>query len=293
MSAVVSTGLRILLEKISERLAAAGIEAPGVEAEGLLSAALGDVPRHLLYQEEREITDNEQDLLEQFISRRLAGEPLQYITGEAAFRLLTLQVDRRALIPRPETEGLVEVALRLMGSNRQALVLDAGTGSGAIALSLAVECPGWRIVAAEVSQAALELARENADRYDVGQIEWLEADITRLDFWRHLPPLDLVVSNPPYVTEEEWDELPREIRDYEPKVALVAGPRGLDVISALLEGASTRVKPGGLVVIEIGDTQGDEVMELARLNGFVDARVAPDLSARPRYLIALQRRNDG
>ncbi len=291
MSAVVSTGLRHLLEKISERLAAAGIEAPGVEAEGLLSAALGDVPRHLLYQEEREITDDEQVILEQFISRRLAGEPLQYITGEAAFRLLTLQIDRRALIPRPETEGLVEVALRLMGSNRQALVLDAGTGSGAIALSLAVECPQWRIVAAEISPAALELARENADRYDVGQIEWLEADITRLDFWRHLPPLDLVVSNPPYVTVEEWEELPREIREYEPKVALVAGPRGFDVISALLEGASTRVKPGGLVVIEIGDTQGDEAIELARINGFVDARVAPDLSARPRFLIALQRRN--
>jgi len=291
VSAVVSTGLRHLLEKISERLAAAGIEAPGVEAEGLLSAALGDVPRHLLYQEEREITDDEQVILEQFISRRLAGEPLQYITGEAAFRLLTLQIDRRALIPRPETEGLVEVALRLMGSNRQALVLDAGTGSGAIALSLAVECPQWRIVAAEISPAALELARENADRYDVGQIEWLEADITRLDFWRHLPPLDLVVSNPPYVTVEEWEELPREIREYEPKVALVAGPRGFDVISALLEGASTRVKPGGLVVIEIGDTQGDEAIELARINGFVDARVAPDLSARPRFLIALQRRN--
>jgi len=293
VTAVVSTGLRHLLEKISERLAAAGIEAPGVEAEGLLSAALGDVPRHLLYQEELEITDDQQVILEQFISRRLSGEPLQYITGEAAFRLLTLQVDRRALIPRPETEGLVEVALRLMGSNRQALVLDAGTGSGAIALSLAVECPQWRIVAVEISPAALELARENADRYDVGQIEWLEADITRLDFWRHMTPLDLVVSNPPYVTEDEWDELPREIRDYEPRVALVAGPRGLDVISALLEGASTRVKPGGLVVIEIGDTQGDEVVELARINGFVDARVAPDLSARPRYLIALQRRNDG
>jgi len=284
--------LRHLLEKISERLSEAGIEAPGVEAERLLSAALGDVPRHLLYQEERELTDDEHDLLEHCLARRLQGEPLQYVTGEAAFRLLTLQVDRRALIPRPETEGLVEVALRLMGSNRQALVLDAGAGSGAIALSLAVECPGWRIVAAEISPAALELARENADRYDVGQVEWLEADITRLDFWRHLPPLDLVVSNPPYVTEAEWEELPREIREYEPKVALVAGPRGLDVISTILEGASMRLKPGGLIVIEIGDTQGDEVMELARINGFADVRVAPDLSARPRYLIALQRRND-
>jgi release factor glutamine methyltransferase len=246
----------------------------------------------MLYQEEREISDEEQRLLERHIARRLAGEPLQYITGEAAFRLLTLQVDRRALIPRPETEGLVEVALRLMGSNRQALVLDAGTGSGAIALSLAVECPQWKIVAAEISPAALELARENADRYDVGQIDWLEADITRFEFWRHLPPLDLVVSNPPYVTEEEWEELPREIREYEPRVALVAGPRGLDVISALLEGASMRVKPGGLIVVEIGDGQGDEVIELARSNGFVDVRVAPDLSARPRYLIALQRRHE-
>jgi len=292
VSAVVSTGLRSLLEKISERLAEAGIEAPGIEAEGLLSAVLGEVPRHMLYLEEREITADEVELLESNISRRLEGEPLQYITGEAAFRLLTLKIDRRALIPRPETEGLVEVALRLMGSNRQALALDAGTGSGAIALSLAVECPQWGILAADISPAALELARENADKYDLGQIQWLEADITRLDFWHHLPPLDLVVSNPPYVTEEEWDELPREICGYEPKGALVAGPRGLDVISALLEGASMRVKPGGLIVVEIGETQGEAVTELARMNGLFDARIAPDLSARPRYLIALQKRSD-
>lgn len=293
MTAVVSTALRLLLENTSERLAGAGIEVPGIEAEGLLSAALGDVPRHMLYQEEREITAEEAELLEEYISRRLEGEPLQYITGEAAFRLLTLKIDRRALIPRPETEGLVGVVLRLMGSNRQALVLDAGTGSGAIALSLAMECPQWGILAADISPAALELARENADRYDVGQIQWLEADITRLDFWRHLPPLDLVASNPPYVTDAEWRDLPREIHDYEPKGALVAGPRGLDVISALLDGASMRVKPGGLIVIEIGETQEEAVTEMARMRGLVDVRVAPDFSARPRYLIALQKRNDG
>ena len=293
MTGVVSTGVRHQLEKISERLASAGIEAPGVEAEGLLAAALGEVPRHLLYQEERDITAEEHARLEAFLNRRLDGEPLQYITGEAAFRLLTLKVDRRALIPRPETEGLVEVAIRLMGSNRQAMVLDAGTGSGAIALSLAMECPLWNVLAAEVSPAALELARENADRIEVGQIEWLEADITRFDFWRHLPPLDLVVSNPPYVTEAEWEDLPREIRDYEPKVALTAGPDGLDCIAPLLEGASMRLKPGGLIVVEIGETQGEAVSELARMNGFVDVRVAPDLAARPRYLIALQKRNEG
>ena len=284
--------MRQRLEEIAVRLAEAGLEAPRSEAEGLLSEALGDVPRHLLYQEDRELSAEEQRKLEEYISRRLEGEPLQYITGEAAFRLLTLRIDRRALIPRPETEGLVEVAMRLMGSNKEAVVLDAGTGSGAIALSLAMECPTWHVLAAEVSPAAMELARENAERYDLTQIQWLEADITKLDFWRLLPPLDLVISNPPYVSEAEWEGLPPEIREFEPKGALVAGPQGLDIISPLLDGASMRTKPGGLVLMEIGETQGEAVSELARQVGLTDIRVAPDLSGRPRYLIAMQRRGE-
>jgi release factor glutamine methyltransferase len=171
-------------------------------------------------------------------------------------------------------------------------VLDAGTGSGAIALSLAMECPTWHVLAAEVSPAAMELARENAEKYDLTQIEWLEADMTRLDFWRILPPLDLVISNPPYVSDTEWDGLPPQIRDFEPQGALVAGPEGLDVIGPLIEGAAMRTKPGGLILIEIGETQGEAVSELARLEGLTDIRVAPDLSGRPRYLIAMQRRGE-
>jgi release factor glutamine methyltransferase len=275
---------------VAARLSDAGLEAPRAEAEGLMGAAVGAPSRHALYLEDRDLTAEEVALLERLIERRLSGEPLQHITGEAAFRQLTLKVDRRALIPRPETEGLVEVGLRLMGSQERAEVLDAGTGSGAIALSLAMERPTWHILAADASPAALELARENAERYGLAQVEWMEADITNLRFWRSLPPLDMVISNPPYVAEAEWEDLPVEVRGYEPQAALLAGPEGLDVIGPLLEGASFRVKPGGSVVMEIGEQQGEAVQTLARQLGFVDVRVAPDLSARPRYLIAEQRR---
>jgi release factor glutamine methyltransferase len=291
MSAVLSTGLRQRLEETAERLAEAGIESPRAEAEGLLAAAIGPVQRHTLYLEERDLTGAEQQRLQSLVRRRLAGEPLQYITGEAAFRMLTLKVDRRALIPRPETEGLVGTALRLMGSQEQVVVLDAGTGSGAIALSVAAERPSWSVLAADLSPAALDLARENAARLGLGRVQWLEADITNLVFWRSLPVLDLVIANPPYVATGEWAGLAREITEHEPTGALLAGESGLDVIAPLLEGASMRVKPGGLVVIEIGETQGEAVTGLARANGLSDVRVAPDLSARPRYLIAEQRRS--
>lgn len=288
MTAVVSAGLRQRLEDVAERLSEAGIEAVQTEAEGLIGAAVGVRQRHALYQEERDLSQEEIEQLEALLQRRLSGEPLQYITGDAAFRLLTLKVDRRALIPRPETEGLVSVALQLMGSNQQAVVLDAGTGCGPIALSLAMECPAWTVLAADASPAALELARENALRYDLQQIQWLEADVTKLEFWRMLPPLDLLISNPPYVTEEEWGQLPTEIRGYEPRGALVAGREGLDVIGPLLDRVSMRLKPGGLVAMEIGERQDDVVTAMARAAMLVDIRVAPDLSGRPRYLIARQ-----
>ncbi len=291
MNALVSSGLRQRLEETAERLAEAGIPSARVEAEGLMGVAIGQVQRHTLYLEERDLEPEEAARLETALQRRLDGEPLPYITGEAAFRLLTLKVDRRALIPRPETEGLVEVALRLSGSQDRVSALDAGTGSGAIALALATERPTWTVLAADLSPAALDLARENADRLGVGRIQWLEADITSLFFWRLVPPIDLVVSNPPYVAESEWADLPREIREHEPAGALLAGPDGLAVIAPLLEGASMRVKPGGMVVVEIGEHQGEAVLDLARQSGFTDARIAPDLSGRPRYLIAEQRRS--
>lgn len=288
MTAVVSVALRYRLEEVAERLAEAGIEAPRTEAEGLVSATLDIKQRYALYGEDRDLSIEEIEKLERVVQRRLEGEPLQYITGKAAFRLLTLKVDRRALIPRPETEGLVEVALRLMGSNQQAVVLDAGTGCGPIALSLAMECPTWTVLAADASPAALELAQENADRYDIRNIQWFEADVTRLAFWRIMPPLDLLISNPPYVTEQEWEELAPEISEHEPRAALVAGEEGLDIITSIFDGASMRIKPGGLLVMEIGENQGDPVMLLARSAGLADMRIAPDLSGMPRYLIARQ-----
>ncbi len=289
MTALVSATLRQRIEETAARLEEAGLESPQAEAEALLEAVTGIPQRHALYQEERDLSPEESGHLEELIARRLEGEPLQYITGEAAFRMLTLAADRRALIPRPETEGIVDLALRLGDREAPLDVLDACTGSGAVALALAMEAPVWSILAADKSPGALELARENHERYEIARVQWLEADVTSLGFWRMIPPVDLVVSNPPYVRTSEWEGLPREIREHEPRGALDAGPEGMEIIAPLLEGASMRVKPGGHVIVEIGETLGGPAEEAALGLGFQDVRIAPDLSGRPRYLIARQR----
>lgn len=293
MTALVSATLRQRIDETASRLEEAGSESPQAEAEALLEAVTGIPQRHALYQEDRDLTPRESEELEKLIDRRLAGEPLQYITGESAFRMLTLTTDRRALIPRPETEGLVDLALRLEDTDAPLEVLDACTGGGAVALALAMEAPAWSILAADSSPEAMELARENHERYEMARVQWLEADVTSLGFWRMIPPLNLVVSNPPYVRTPEWDVLPREIREHEPRTALEAGPEGMDVIGPLLEGASMRVKPSGHVLVEIGATQAEQAEEAARSLGFHDVRVAPDLSGRPRYLISRQRAGGG
>ncbi|MFO7769474.1 MAG: peptide chain release factor N(5)-glutamine methyltransferase [bacterium] len=289
MTALVSATLRQRIDETAARLEEAGLESPRAEAEALLEAVTGIPHRHALYQADRDLTSEESEHLDEMIVRRLAGEPLQYIAGEAAFRMLTLTADRRALIPRPETEGIVDLSLRLGDRDAPLEVLDACTGGGAVALAMAMEAPRWSILAADASPAALELARENHERYEMARVQWLEADVTSFAFWRMIPPLDLVVSNPPYVRTGEWEDLPREIREHEPREALEAGPGGMDVIAPLLEGASMRVKPSGHIIVEIGETQSEPVQETARSLGFQEVRTAPDLSGRPRYLIARQR----
>src|SRR5690606_31703477 len=196
------------------------------------------------------------------IARRLAGEPVQYITGEAAFREIELRVDRRVLIPRPETEVLVGEVLKWAGARAEAArrrltAADIGTGSGAIALSLLKEGPFERVVATDVSAEALELAGENAARLG------LEAGL-ELRQGALLAPLraerfDVVVSNPPYVADADRGALPPDVRDWEPAGALFAGPTGLEVLAALVEGAPRHIEPGGLLALEVGAGQAAEV----------------------------------
>ncbi len=223
--------------------------------------------------------------LEQSVQRRLAGEPLQYILGEWPFRDLDLLVDARVLIPRPETEWVVEIALRRAPDHARRAV-DLGTGSGAIALALARARPHWHVVATDVSAAALAVARLNGAGNGLTNVDFRSGDWFDAldDDWPGT--IDVLVTNPPYVAEYERDGLAREVVDHEPALALFAGHDGLDAIRAILGAARKWVRPGGVVVIEHGATQGDDVVGLATEHGLVDAATEPDLAGRPRMLVA-------
>ena len=218
------------------------------------------------------------------VERRTAGEPLQYVVGAWGFRSLDLLVDRRVLIPRPETEWVVEQALRRLPDGVPVTVVDLGTGSGAIALSIAVERPHARVVATDVSREALAVARANlagigraGTRVELREGDWWDA----IDADEHV---DLVISNPPYVADT--DDLPSEVADWEPRSALVPGPTGLEALAVIVGGAPPRLRPGGWLVCEIGETQGDAVRALAADAGLVEVDVLPDLTGRDRVLVA-------
>jgi release factor glutamine methyltransferase len=226
--------------------------------------------------------------LDEMVARRVAGEPLQYVLGRWSFRTLDLLVDRRVLIPRPETEvvaGLAVDALRARGGTPTAV--DLGTGSGAIALSLAAErWPDVEVWATDASPDALAVARANLA--GLGR----RAAAVRLaegDWFAALPDdlrgrVDVVVSNPPYVGTAE--PLPASVAEWEPAHALLAGPDGLDDLRRLIVGSPEWLVDDGTLVLEIGETQGDAVRELARAAGFTDVAIHPDLAGRPRALVA-------
>jgi release factor glutamine methyltransferase len=221
------------------------------------------------------------------VERRAAGEPLQYVLGSWGFRSLDLYVDRRVLIPRPETEQVVEVAL---GELRrlavpEPLVLDLGTGSGAIALAIAAEVPGAHVWATDESADALAVARANlaglgraGARVRLEQGSWYDALPGLLKGRAHL-----VVSNPPYVADDE--ELPSEVADWEPAAALKSGPTGLEHVAVVVEQAPEWLARPGVVVVEIAPHQAADAERLAREAGFLEVDVRPDLAGRPRALV--------
>jgi len=227
--------------------------------------------------------------LDAMVARRRAGEPLQYVLGAWGFRQLDLLVDRRVLIPRPETEVVVEVALELLvGRERPYVVADLGTGSGAIALSLARELPltGVEVWATDVSPDALDVARANLA--GLGR-EAVNVRLTEGDWFDALPAalrgrLDLLVSNPPYVAD--GDALDPAVEEWEPAGALFAGPDGLAAVRVLVDGAVRWLRPGGHLVVELGAGQGDAAAALSRAAGLVAVGVRPDLAGRDRVLVA-------
>jgi release factor glutamine methyltransferase len=219
------------------------------------------------------------------VERRKTGEPLQYVLGEWAFRSLTLHVNSQVLIPRPETEQMVEAALPLIKSRERPVVVDLGTGSGAIALSIASELPHAEVHATDGSPDALAIARANQRRVGVN-IE------TYLGSWFEALPvslkgqIDMIITNPPYVAEARPERVEQVVHEWEPHEALYAGPDGLDDIRVIVAGAAEWLKPDGHLVLELDPDQASEVQSLAQAGGFASASIGHDFTGRARWVIA-------
>ena len=269
-----------VLDWTAERFASEGLESPRVDAEVLLAHCLDSQRIRLYMDHDKPLGASELGTFRAAVKRRLAGEPVAYITGHREFWSLDFEVDRAVLIPRPETELLVELASKLHAGSRPTMV-DVGTGSGAVAIALARELPGATIYAVDCMPEALELARRNAASLDV-ELRLLCGDL--LDPLPADLELDLVVSNPPYVTTAEYQELPAQIRDFEPRAALEGGSTGLEVITRLIPQASQRLGSGGSLMLEIGYQQGPRVCELMQQHGFQEVCIHQDLGGLNRVV---------
>jgi len=274
-----ATEIRSLLDEGAAKLARACGD-PRREAEVLLGAALGRSRAWLLANPGEVVLDCEAtDRYEAFLTRRSHGEPVAYLLGEKEFWSLTLRVGPGVLVPRPETELVVERALAHLPADRDLDVLDLACGSGAIALALASERPRCRIVATDLAFAAVEATRENAlrlglgDRVAVLRGAWFDPIVDRR--------FDLIASNPPYIAAGDARVDPG-VRRYEPSEALFSGPTGLEALQVIAAGAPAHLRPGGWLVVEHGDTQGATVRALFTEGGFEDVHTLRDLSGRER-----------
>jgi release factor glutamine methyltransferase len=268
------------------------IENPRLNAELLLACSL-NVSREGLYVHlQDQLKEKEQGGLEGLIQRRIAGEPLQYILGHQEFWSIDLKVNPRVLIPRPETELLVEQALLILSdkpSGRTPSVLEIGTGSGAMAISLAKEVRNIFLVATDISRDALMVAKENAKTAGViGTIEFVNGSLfAPFYLFREEERFDLILSNPPYVDHSEIQRLPREVKDYEPIIALDGGKDGLEIYQSLTTQAPFYLKKGGWLLLEVGQSQGEEISEQIERSGFfLKPQLIPDLSGIGRVVKA-------
>ncbi|MBW2637720.1 MAG: peptide chain release factor N(5)-glutamine methyltransferase [Deltaproteobacteria bacterium] len=274
------------LEKAEALLKKEGLSTPRLDTEVLLCHTIGEDKNYLYKNPEKFLNDNEVDLFQALVERRREKEPVAYIVGNKEFWSLDLEVTRGVLIPRPDTEALVEEALRISHElNRENLkILDVGTGSGAIAIALASQLENSAIVAVDSSMEALMIARRNAEKYELGErILFLCGNL--------LKPLsgkfDIVVSNPPYVSESEFERLPDEIRKFEPKGALVSGRDGTECHRDLIGDAKYLLEGGGWLVMEIGWEQAEAIEQILRNDGsYGDVLFHRDLGGRKRVVSA-------
>ena len=311
--------VRRILEWIEGYLAQHGDTQPRVSAQWLVSEALGVSRMQLFVDSERPLSEDERAVLRDWTRRRGTGEPLQYITGEVAFRHITLRVRPGVLIPRPETEVLVSEALAALprppkpqdefdqdvirqyvelggevegaqegeASSAQLLVADLCTGSGCIACSIAYEHPHARVIATDISPDAVSLAGENVGNLGLGdRVEVLECDLASGIDDALVGSFDLVVSNPPYVPTAVLADIPHEVADYEPALALDGGDDGLDTFRRIATWANGALKAGGVLAVELHETHLKAAEAVAREAGFADTAIVNDLAGRPRILIA-------
>ena len=265
-----------------------GFDNAQLEAERLLAAVLGMRRLDLYLQHDRPVSPEELDAFRAVVRRRLRREPLQYILGETGFRRLVLRVDRRVLIPRPETEILVGEVLAWAGQ-RTGVALDLGTGSGAIALSLAAEGGFERVVATDVSAGALVVAAANAAACGMAE----KVDLRQGAFYDAVAGMrfDAIASNPPYVAETDRALLPPEVAEWEPCEALFAGRDGMDALALIIAGAPAHLRPGGLLALEVGVGQAAHVAERIHATGaFCPPRIVRDLAGQERVVLAESKR---
>lgn len=257
------------------------------EAECIISDVLKIKRIDFYAKKDIKITPKQEEKINDFFERRKKNEPLQYILGYVQFRELNLKVGSGVLIPRPETEQLVDVALKLMAGRSNLRVLDVGTGSGAIALSIAKEANKAFVVGVDISSKALGYALKNKQINTIDNVYFVKTDLVSCFSDNSF---DMVIANLPYVTESEYDELTPDVKDYEPKTALFAGKRGLDLIKRLIPSAAKILKANGWLLLEIGCNQGNAVKNLLKHNkGFKNISIIKDFNNLDRMAIVQKR----
>lgn len=268
-----------VLQSTTDYFKKRGVESPRLNAEHLLAFSLKRKRIELYLEFERGLTEQELAPLRDLVRRRGQGEPLQHLLGTVEFAGRTFLCDKRALVPRPETEELVEKIADCRLQNADGRMLDVGTGSGVIALSLAAKFPGARITATDVSEEALALARENAERLALKNVEFAKGDLLdgiEGDF-------DLIVANLPYVAESDRATLSREVR-HDPEIALFGGARGDEIVRKLIEQAPSHLAPGGLLALELGLGQADDLAAFMAEKNYHDIETHRDYAGVIRFL---------
>ncbi len=282
-----NTCLEVLNQAV-EKLRAKGIDRPRTNAELLLGAVLNAKKIDLYLDRDRILTPQQIEKFNQFIQERTAGKPLQYIIGSTEFFGLEFKVNESVLIPRPETETLVEIVLEHLKDSPLPKIIDLGTGSGAIAISLAKNLRDSFVLATDISPDALKLAKKNAKKHKVDdQIDFLCGDMFEPLRNKNLEKeIDCVVSNPPYVSQDELDHLPKEVKDYEPIVALRTDEEGTFFHKRIIEGSLAFLKKGGILALEVGLGQATKVADLIRSQKeFENTEMKKDLGGIERIVV--------